>query len=376
MKTLGIITIHKIYNYGSVLQAYALQEVCENLGFKVEIIDYTFPNDFQKSSTIDIKEKGKESHANEPKWIKTLFAKSLMRQHKKISNFVSSKLHLSNRTYNHPDELKNTPPVYDVYVSGSDQLWNPRFCKGDPSFLLHFAPDTSLKISYAASIGANIIPDSLKTYYTSLLSRYNRISIREASGQKLICNLADKKVSVVLDPTLLLNRDQWNHIACKDRIIHKKYILCYFLNYSFDAFPYVNNLVKEIQRQTGYEIVHVARPPHVLEFCNTYYKIGASPEEFLSLIRDAEIVLTTSFHGTAFAVNFGRPLFTVVESKNSGDSRQVDLMKQLGLDRQIISINSQFPNYKNARYDVDKEQITLNYLRNNSLQFLTNALSE
>ena len=147
MKDIGIITIHKIDNYGSVFQAYALQKVCEDLGYKTEIIDYTFPNEYHRDkqyvAVID-------SQPNEPRWIKLLYARELIRQHKGIEAFVRKYQHLSHQIFSSPQDLHQNPPHYDIYITGSDQLWSPRHCKGDPAFMLQFAPDNALKISYAA----------------------------------------------------------------------------------------------------------------------------------------------------------------------------------------------------------------------------------
>ena len=234
----------------------------------------------------------------------------------------------------------------------------------------------ALKISYAASIGSNVIPEELKRSYTELLGRYKHISVRENSGAEVIRNLLGKEAKVVLDPTLLLNKDEWNNIATSKRVVKKKYILCYFLNYTFNSFPYVDDLAVEIQRQTGYEIVRVARPPHKLAFGHTTYKIGASPEEFLALVRDSEIVLTTSFHGTAFAVNYGKPVFSIVQDRMASDSRQVSLMHNLGLDKQVLSIKDKFPMASCAKYDVAEEQTNLANLRKDSKQYLEKALRD
>lgn len=373
MKSIGIITIHKINNYGSVLQAYALQKVCEDLGYKVEIIDYDFPNKFHQNNKYST---ASDTQPNEPKWIKALFAKALVRQHKGIRLFIDKYQNLSSNKYHKVEDFTANPPAYDVYITGSDQLWSPRHCNGDPAFMLYFAPDNALKISYAASIGSNAIPEELKNAYIGLLSRYKHISVRENTGADVIRSLINKEATVVLDPTLLLNKDEWNKIATPKRLVKKKYILCYFLNYTFNAFPYVDELARDMQKQTGYEIVRVARPPHKLSFINTTYQIGASPEEFLALVRDAEIVLTTSFHGTAFAVNYGKPVFTVVQDRNASDSRQVSLMHNLGLDKQVLSIKDKFPTASDANYNVDNEQTVLNRLRLDSKLYLEKALKD
>lgn len=371
MKSIGIITIHKINNYGSVFQAYALQKACEDLGYNVEIIDYNYPNSFHTHRKYANHE---DSQPNEPKWIKTLYALELIKQHKGIETFVKKFQRLSPKTYNHPSELLNEAPQYDVYITGSDQLWNPRHCNGDPAFLLHFAPDNALKISYAASIGTNCIPEELKPQYKELLSRYAHVAVRENSGASVIKEVAGQEPVVVLDPTLLLDKEQWTRIATPRRLFKKKYILCYFLNYTFNAFPYVDRLAEYMQKQTGYEIVRVARPPHKLGLPHTHYRVGASPEDFLALVRDAEMVLTTSFHGTAFAVNYGKPVFTVVQDRNASDSRQVSLMHNLGLDEQVLSIKDEMPEKGRFSYDVHSEQKRLETLRQQSMDYLKRAL--
>lgn len=370
---IGIITIHKINNYGSVLQAYALQETCEKMGYRTEIIDYSFPNDWHNNNKYSTPS---DKQPTEPKWIKVLFFHALLRQHVGIANFVKKYQHLSRQSYQSPQLLKEKPPHYDTYITGSDQVWNPRHCKGDPTFMLHFAPDKALKISYAASIGTRTIPEQLAPVYKELLSKYDYISVREFSGAGVVEALTRKKAKVVVDPTLLLSSEDWNTIALKKRVIKKKYILCYFLNYTFNAFPYVDELAAHIQKLTGYEIVRVARPPHKLSFAHTHYSIGASPEKFLSLVRDAEVVLTTSFHGTAFAVNYGKPVLTIVKDKEGGDSRQLDLMQQIGLERQVMAVGDSFPENDSWSYDVEKAQSRLSVMREDSFEFLKNAIGD
>lgn len=371
MKTIGIITIHKINNYGSVLQAYALQSVCEEMGYETEIIDYRFPNSFHTHNHYALQN---DSSPKEPRFMKLLYSIPLLRQHNSIGSFVDNYLKLSDVEYNHPNELLENPPKYDIYITGSDQLWNPRHTKADPAFFLHFAPEEALKISYAAS-SCPVFPDELRDEIGKYLKRYAGISVREFSGKSSIETLTDKNVHVVLDPTLLLRPEDWNRIAFSGRLVKKKYILCYFLNYSFNAFPYVDELADNIRQQTGYSVIYLGRPPHSLFAKHYEYRVGSSIEEFLAYIRDAEIVLTTSFHGTAFAVNYGRPVISVVKSQSDKDSRQVNLLERLNLKNNILCMNSPYPIYSEANYDVVKVHSELNKLRETSINFLNEFLN-
>lgn len=380
MKSIGIVTIHRIYNYGSVLQAYALQQELVNLGYNVEIIDYLFPNEFQaKSSTSNNKENAIQIGKKE-RFLKYLYGFSLFRQHKEITRFLQQKIHLSEQRYHNPEELKNNPPKYDIYVTGSDQVWNPRHCKGDPSFMLHFAPNDAKKVAYAASIGVDKIEDQYTSIYKKLLKRYDAIGVREQSGEAVVEELCGKHPKTVLDPTLLLNAAQWNHIIPQERKIKQKYILCYYLNYTFNAFPYADDLARHFHRLTGWKVVCVGRPPHELKIDGTKYMVGVSPEQLLQLVRDAELVLTTSFHGTAFSVNFSRPVFSLVQNNKNkigkGDSRQTNLLNALGLGNRILSLEDKFPNEDNITCDYTEANERLENLRRHSMDFLTNALKD
>jgi hypothetical protein len=376
--SVGIITIHRIFNYGSIFQAYALQHVCNVLNMRAEIIDYIFPNSWQvlraKAYEQDWKSKDGMSFicSLKHKFLKFLFCFALYRQHREMRKCMNRFLVLSSGRYASPGEIKQAPPKYDVYMSGSDQIWNPRYCKCDPAFLLHFAPEEAVKVAYGSSFGVNSIEGGEeKELYRKLLQRFSHISVREQSGVDLVRRLSDRNASLVLDPTLLLDEKDWDSIATSRRLVNEKYILCYYLNYSFNAFPYVNKLADYIRKYTGWKIVYMARPPHRVFNPGTIFKVGASPAEFLALIRDAELVLTTSFHGTAFAVNYNRPLYSVVSDRNASDSRQVNLLNSLGLSHRILSIHEEFPEMSdlldcpyiesNKRLE-ELRQISINYL--------------
>lgn len=246
--------------------------------------------------------------------------------------------------------------------------------------MLHFVPDEAKKIAYAASIGVDKIEVQYTSVYKKLLKRYDAIGVREQSGEAIVEQLCEEKATTVLDPTLLLNATEWNKMISPKRKIKQKYILCYYLNYTFNAFPYADNLARHFHRLTGWKVVCVGRPPHELNFDGTKYIVGASPEQLLQLIRDAELVLTTSFHGTAFSVNFSKPVFSIVQNNKNkigkDDSRQTSLLNSLDLGNRILSLEDKFPKVNDISCDYTIANLRLEELRRHSMDFLTNALKE
>ena len=372
MRKIGIITIHKIYNYGSVLQAYALQRICEIFNFDVSIIDYKFPNEYHNvSENVE-----PDTHLSVKETIiKYLFSFAFIRQRVGFKKFVKKYLNLTNKEYQSPEDLRANAPLFDIYMTGSDQVWSQSHCKGDPAFLLHFAPLKSKRISYSASFGSSVFNPKYEDVFRNYLSQYDSISVREQPGVDIVKNLCNQTAQVVLDPTLLLGLDEWNKILPSKRLLKEKYVVCYFLNYSFNAFPYVEILTDYIYKITGLKIVWIARPPK--RFINPHidFYIGASPLDFLSLIRDAELVLTTSFHGTVFAANFCVPMYSIVESFSSNDSRVSSFLKSIGLYDRLLSLDSDFP-LKEDLFNVSNDyKEKLSELREESLCFLRNSLN-
>lgn len=378
MKSVGIITIHRIFNFGSILQAYALYRVIEDLGYDVEIIDYRFPNSFQVSKNISSKRRLIcASCGIKQKLLKCCYALALLKQHHKMLVAIKKMLKTSSVVYSTPEALTKIAEKYDIFVTGSDQVWNPRYTKGDPSFLLYFASDSKRKIAYAASFGVSEIKDEYKAVYKELLLRYDVISVREKSGVDLVGQLTDgiKIATTVLDPTLLLTYKQWNELIPSERLIKERYVLCYFLNYTFNAFPYADDLAEHVHNITGYRVVRLGRPP--MKFLNTGQKfyVNAGPYEMMQLVRDAELVLTTSFHGTAFAVNFGVPVYSIIKDRMGNDSRQLNLLKLVQLDNRIIALGDKFPKLKDLKYDASMSILLLDRARKHSLSFLKDSLN-
>lgn len=376
MKTVGIITIHRIHNYGSVLQAFALCKVVDELGYQSELIDYVFPNSFQVNSSIVKIPISTSKITLKHKFIKIFYTLRLLKQHKLTDDFLKERVHISNKTYWSPDDINTYSPSYDIYMTGSDQVWNPRYTRGDMSFLLNFVPENKKCVSYASSYGTTNIPHTLRGLYHKNLSKYSYIGVREASGVALTKQLCGKSASVVLDPTLLLDIEEWNKEIPKSRIVKEKYIFCYFLNYTFNAFPYADEFAEHVRNITGYKLIYGTRPPQKIFNRDSHYMVGLGPVEFMQMIRDAEIVLTTSFHGTAFAVNFERPVYSIIKNRKSGDSRQVSLLDSIGLNNRIVELNAPLPSKEHLKIDMSIASAKLRQLRTESINFLKQALED
>lgn len=377
MKKIGIITIHRIYNYGSVLQAYALQCVCMKLGYKVEVIDYVYPNAFHQNNEF---RKGMNTcfMSGTDKllafFFKCLYAVALYKQHVRIRKFLETYINISSRKYTSPRELSERMDSYDIYMTGSDQIWNPRYTGGDSSFFLDFLDEKNKKISYSSSFGVAEIPSKLYGKYADMLDKFQYISVRENSGVELVRKITGRSAKLVLDPTLLLTSKDWIKLSSPKKI-RGKYILCYFLNYTFNGYPYIDELAEHFAKITGYRLVKIARPPHKLFNPNTTFCVSASPEDFINLVANSELVLTTSFHGTAFALNFMKPIFSIIKSAIDSDSRQKNLLDTIGLSDRIIALGDPFPAKERIPCDYTVAAAKLEALRTESFSFLNVALN-
>lgn len=329
--TIGIITMHRVLNHGSALQAYALQQKLSKMGYESDIIDYVYPYEVKQHSRL-----------------KNLLESSLaffrdaaigFQQHKKRKKFRlfrSRNFALTKKQYS-KDSISIDPPLYDLYITGSDQVWNPRFIDKDVNFMLAFTHPKALKISYASSIATTSIGDDIKGLYSKYLSRYYAISVREQFGVNLIRELTGKDAVLCCDPTLLLDKEDWGKLANQSKYnIKYKYILVYALYYMFDPYPYIYRIVEKVQKQLGYKVIYLVGKTQDFFRRNSTLIKSAGPEDFLYLFRNAEFVITTSFHGAAFALINDKPLMGIVDSASRKDSRLQSLLESVSAQGSIF----------------------------------------
>lgn len=376
MKRVGIITVHGADNYGSVLQAYALQKVVTDLGCEAEIINYrpeTISKDYRLLFSWKEIENGLH-YGIKAVWRSIILIRfrnlpKAIRKRKYFQKFRNQYLKETRKTRSEMELARLKP--YDVYITGSDQLWNPDITNGfDKNYFLDFAPKDARCISYAVSLGVAYDLNQRKEF-TRLACRMDDISIREASTQAEVEMLTKKEVALCLDPTLLIAAQEWESMA-KDSG-QEDYILYYSLHYTPQQLEVVNwlsarckcpvkhffygRLSKRIERNGG-----------------MFYYDG--PQEFLGLVRGARMVVTDSYHGTIFSILFQKD-FYAFETSVWG-IRITDLLKQLGLKERLIEQGQNTSiveremeqrkeiNYKSVFEKIEQNQMdSMEYLKKN-----------
>ena len=370
----GILTVHRLPNFGSVLQTYALYKTINSLGYDCEIIDYLYPNEWHIKKGCWHPKKGP---------LKRRIARYLGLRPKNylqlMNEFVFSTMKMS-KPYSTFDSIHKNPPIYDIYISGSDQLWNWKTMYMDTTFMLDFAPDSKSRISYSTSIAQNTIPEEYQEQYRQNLSKYKAISVREKNGQTLLKELFDINAEVVLDPTLLLDGEQWERLSDNARFkttMPNRYILCYSLGYTFNPTEKMKELISRLEQIYNCPVIMLNQS--IIDYSGNVFHFPKSQPigipEILWLIRHATVIATSSFHGTAFSANLGRPFYSLIEKDNQADDRISSFLHKIGVSSQIVTMNSNVQKIISCEYDTDKVKQSLNSFREQSLLFLRNNLS-
>lgn len=358
---IGIITFHRAINYGALLQAYALQKVLKNKGFRCDIIDYRnyiIENQYKEKTFADchsLKDIGKFI-------LNSKFDSNSIR---KFRQFLSTHVSLSDPYYS-IGELQKIASGYDKLICGSDQVWNYTLTNFDKAYFLDFADNKLQKYSYAASFGFNNIPADYLEEYRTLLLKFNNISIRERRGAEILKTQIGINAEVVLDPTMLLSKQDWENIT-EDYKNKKEYILLYV----FWITPIIKNFVKKLANLTGCSIVFISNS--LIKKINATYERSVGPTEFLGLFKNARYIVTNSFHGMVFAINFNKDFFLEMMPESLGlNSRLYNVLDVFNLRaRQIISGENNF-----IKDSIDYNQVNKNLLieRKKSLEYLNKII--
>lgn len=380
---IGVITIEKVNNYGAELQATATIKVLQGMGYETEIIDYCYYKNWNFKDTrisapfVSMSVKGRLMYWVKYRLVNRIVAKILpllyptvKRRIQRFEDFHKINTRMSKRYLSMP-ELYQTKMDYDVYVVGSDQVWNPSASSSIEPYFLTFAPKEAKKISYASSFGVSNIPASLYEKYKRLLSNIDYLSVREQTGVCLVKTLTGRDATCVLDPTLLLNKKQWGNIMLAYPHMPSRYILVYQLLPS-ETLP---SLAKSIAEEMKCPIYYLAKRAYAVNAPNGIRVIkDAGPAEFLWLIKNASCVVTNSFHGTAFSVNFCTPFYTVLNSKRGSNARITSLLNSVNLMGRIVYEGDKLPFF--SFYDANYVQKHIEMLRKDSTSYLEKALKK
>lgn len=369
----SVITLVLSDNYGAALQSAAFAQALKSCGAEPTFYRY------QDWSRITYG-MSKAAHLKHFAFncIKACLTQGV--RQKRFDAFRESYIPMTEKLYGNNTELREAPGDYDVYISGSDQIWNPKLFLFDYSYFLDFAPEGAKRISYASSFGKADFEESYKEKCGNLLSQYSHISVREQSGEKIVKELCDRTPAVCVDPTLLLRKGEW---APMMKNAHKKAkafngILCYHMPGDALVQTAIESLAQQLHKKTGLPIMRLGIKEHtVFRYPKGETDIKAGPAEFLAYFAGAQYVVTNSFHGTAFAMNFGKecynPINDTLPPEKALHERIVSLLTQTEATEQMLpASNPVLP--KTNTVDREKSQELLSKLRADSLTYLKNAL--
>lgn len=375
----GIITMHKVLNFGSVLQVYGLYLTVKNLGYNPIIIDYIFPNSYQtsrrkKTSLIRkiLNRKFKYIIRNK---IGNLKGDLWSEQRIRFNEFYRDYLTFS-KEYKTREEILEDPPIVDIVITGSDQVWNPHHTYGDPTFFCDFAP-AKPKISFSSSFSVNNLEPKYKEQYRNLLKDYISISVREESGITILKELCISEASITCDPSLLLNKQDYIELSKKSNIkIEQPYILAYILDYNLNPHPAIDKLTKKISKKLNTKVIFLECGSIQGNNNNGNQMIfSAGPIEFLWLIANAEAVITSSFHGAAFSILMEKDFYAVTDNKNM-DGRIGHLCNKFGLSSRLIERNSKIKHISFTPINWSHVTPIVDSFRNDSVCYLKKALKQ
>lgn len=362
-KEIGIVTFFKVNNYGAILQAFATQIVIKSLGHDPQIIDFCSKRVMcldKRNILVLLKKRLYQ------------FVISLDPQYrKKTKKFerFRKKLILTSQCFSYVEAYKS-PPVFDVYLAGSDQIWNSENKPNLLYFLDFVKGEENKKLSYASSFGTSSYSEKYKDTLKMLLEDFDQISVREKDGLQIVKELTGRDAVQSLDPTLLLSKDEWGKYLTEKKTNLGDYILVYALT----STPESVNLLQSIKAKYDLPVVGIPmgyKVPSEFKVDKEYR--GAGPIDFISYIRDAKVVVTSSFHGLAFAINFEKTFYTIPHpTRNSRLNSLLEILdmkcRQCFTPKQVGRLidSELFINYENLRGRIDKfRDESLLYLKKN-----------
>lgn len=366
MKRIGTITFHAAHNYGSNLQAYALQQFIAkitNNNYKYDIINFRplsqinlYKNVFEKKDLKSIVKR----------FFFLRYKEQLYKREELFENFINNELNITN-TYTNEEELNELSGKYDYYICGSDQIWNLSIADSSWAYFLEFTK-SGKKISYAPSFG-NRNQDLSEENYNRLksnLKKFDNISVRDEYSKKLVKEVTGITPKILVDPTMLLDYDDWKKLINKEPIEKDKYIFLYDIKGNDETL----NIAIELAKIYDLKIITPNLNRKRVHCKNIINKYDCGPYEFLNYIYNSEFVVTSSFHGTVFSLLLKKN-FIVTDFVN--DNRLNTLCKTFNLDNKF-AIFSNFVDSLNAKIDYKSIDKVLEKERDLSKKFILDSI--
>lgn len=368
---IGILTLNSAHNFGASLQAYALQKALENLDFEPYIINYRYnkvdyvynPYRRSKKGSLDIK-----FYLSRIK-LHTL-DKYKIRKYNNYEKFFEDYLNLT-PSYKTLNQLMDVDWDYDFYICGSDQIWNSHITRGlQPPYFLDFLPKDSKKIAYAASLGT----DTINEYDIPIFKRYlfnmDCISVREGSSINAIKECTDKPVDVTLDPTLLLEKNDYDALKIDPEFKDKDYIFVYVIDRNEELYQIAEKISQEENLPVVFSSPYL-QPDKV--FKNQMAEVwDMGPREFLGAIANAKYVVTNSFHGNIFSILYKKPFISAPHYITS--ARVLEFLDSINLKQVLFTDSNEFTTIHDVNIDYDDVEKRLEDLKEHSINFLKKSL--
>ena len=344
MKDCGIFSIfYKNYNYGGQLQAYAMCKVLEKLGYETEQICFVRSKSFFLHKVKVVLNK---SHKEKKDLLRRYFNRFLVKFGfcadyskkiiRKFDEFINQVPH--SEIYS-KDNISDSNNRYRLFVSGSDQVWNPDTCSDE--WFLNFLYDNKPRIAYSASIGKEYFTSKEINRLKTLIEKYKYIGVREDKAKKLLQGFIDRDIKVVLDPVMLLTRSEWAIFDKWDFLKKERYLCVYLVAYNKE----IEKQALEYAKLLNLKAVFITDPRNALnQNPNGYwmpFDDGVGPTEFIALFLNAELIITNSFHGMALCINFEKEFFGYysreINDKNTLNSRIDTLLNTFDLKDRLVS---------------------------------------
>ena len=334
----SLMTLSLSENYGAALQTYASAEAFRRLGASVTVYNYNDARRLTYGLSLPAKIKYRV-------WTALKHLLTLGKKARRYRSFRAKHIPMSKR-YRNNAELRAAPGEYDVYVAGSDQIWNPALFLFDYSYLLDFVPTGKRKISYATSFGKAALGEGDRERMASLLRDFSALSVREESGKDILRELVGREAELCLDPTLLLRREDWEPVAADAKPRHPDFhgILCYIMPGDPAVEAAILEVAESLKKKTGLPILCLGMKEYkrFTSYRRNLCDIVAGPSEFIYYMLRAEYVVTNSFHGTAFSVNFGKRFYVPINTSRPPSralhERILSFLKLVGAESALVRL--------------------------------------